>query len=318
MRSSLGLALIALLIASPAFGQDYQRLIGEAASLTQSQDYLKSVAAFEAAFTLDARHANDFYNGACAAALAGKPDLAFDWLQKASDLGWANPQHLQGDADLVSLHDLPRWPLIVAAMKQSRKALDSDIDKPLRTELRAVLDEDQKYRKQIESVEKTSGRDSSQMRDLWKTINQKDAENLAKVTTILDQRGWLGPDIVGSDGNSTLFLVIQHADLTTQEKYLPMMRAAVKEKKAQGSSLALLEDRVALGEGRHPTYGSQIGFNPATKKYYVLPLDDPDSVDARRATVSLPPLAEYVKHWDIIWDVAEYKKLLPGLEKLEN
>jgi len=50
------------------------------------------------------------------------------------------------------------------------------------------------------------------MRELWKTINQKDAENLARVTAILDQRGWLGPDIAGSDGNNALFLVIQHAD----------------------------------------------------------------------------------------------------------
>lgn len=318
MRTSLRFALAVLFVASSVFGQDYQHLIGQAASLTRSKDYPKSVEAFEAAFKLDAKHANDFYNGACAAALAGKPDLAFEWLQKASGLGWANPQHLQSDTDLNSLHDLPQWQPIVAAMKQARKALDANIDRPLRAELRAVLDEDQKYRKQIEGVEKTNGRDSPQMRDLWKVIQQKDAENLAKVTTTLDQRGWLGPDIVGSDGSSALFLVIQHADLKTQEKYLPMMRAAVKEKKAQGSSLALLEDRVALGEGRRQTYGSQIRFDEKTKKYCVSPLDDPAHVDARRAAVDLEPLAEYVKHWDIVWDPAEYEKLLPDLEKRER
>ncbi len=318
MRSSLCLALLALSLSAPVFAQDYPRLIGEATALTQGKDYQKSVAAFESAFKLDATHANDFYNGACAAALAGNPALAFDWLAKASELGWANPQHLQTDPDLISLHDLPRWQPVVAAMKQARKALDANIDKPLRAELRAVLDDDQKYRKQIDSVEKTNGRDSPQMHGLWKIIQQKDAENLAKVTAILDQRGWLGPDIVGNDGASALFLAIQHADLETQVKYLPLMRAAVKEKKAQGGSLALLEDRVALREGRRQIYGSQIGFNPKTKKYYVLPLDDPDAVDVRRASVGLQSLADYVKHWEIVWDANEYKKILPELEKIER
>jgi hypothetical protein len=64
----------------------------------------------------------------------------------------------------------------------------------------------------------------------------------------LDKYGWLGADVVGGQGNSTLFLVIQHSDQATQEKYLPMMREAVKNGKAQGSSLALLEDRAALGQ----------------------------------------------------------------------
>lgn len=181
-----------------------------------------------------------------------------------------------------------------------------------------MLDDDQKYRKQIEELEKTTGRDSPEMRALWKTIEEKDAENLAKVKAILDERGWLGPDVIGRDGASALFLVIQHSDPPTQRKYLPLMRAAVKAGKAEASNLALLEDRVALGEGRRQIYGSQISFDPKTKKYYVAPLDDPGKVDARRAAVGLPPLADYVKRWDIIWEVAEYERRLPELEKLEK
>jgi hypothetical protein len=200
---------------------------------------------------------------------------------------------------------------VVAGMQKNSEGLDAKIDKPLQAELRAMLEEDQKYRSQIDHVEKAYGGNSPQMRDLWKTIDQKDVENQAKVKAILDHRRWLGPDVVGNDGNSALFLVIQHADLKTQEKYLPMLREAVKEKKARGSQLA-------LREGRHQTYGSQLRSNPKTGKYYVRPLDDPDNVDSRRAAVGLQPLAQYVKHWNIAWDVAEYKKQLPELEKLEH
>ncbi len=192
------------------------------------------------------------------------------------------------------------------------------IDEPLRTELRAILQEDQKYRRQIDEVEKQSGRDSPAMKDLWKAASQADAENLAKVKAILDTRGWLGPEVVGADGNSALFLVIQHADIATQEKYLPMMRAAVNAKKARASDLALLEDRVALREGRRQIYGSQIRLDPQTGQYELSPLADPDTVDQRRASVGLPPLADYVKHWGLTWDANEYKKTQPPAEKAER
>ena len=49
-------------------------------------------------------------------------------------------------------------------------------------------------------------------------------------------------------------------------------------------------------------------------KYFVSPLIDPDNVDKRRASVGLGSLEEYVKNWDMIWDVEQYKKDLPILE----
>ena len=153
------------------------------------------------------------------------------------------------------------------------------------------------------------------MQSHWKIITEKDSLNLIKVKAILDKYGWLGPDEISDQGNSTLFLVIQHSDQLTQEKYLPLMREAVKNGKAKGSSLALLEDRVALGQGKRQIYGSQIGRNQETKNYFVLPLDDPENVDKRRAEVGLGLLAEYVKRWDIKWDVEQYKNDLPKIEE---
>ena len=93
------------------------------------------------------------------------------------------------------------------------------------------------------------------------------------------------------------------------------MREAVKKGNAMASSLALLEDRVAIGEGRMQIYGSQIGTKP-DNSHYVLPLEDPDHVDQRRAGVGLGPLAEYVKNWNIVWNVEQYKKDLPELKAL--
>jgi hypothetical protein len=48
-----------------------------------------------------------------------------------------------------------------------------------------------------------------------------------------------------------------------------------------------------------------IGGDPETQICYVLPLEDPDNVDLRRAEVGLPPLAEYVIQYQIKWDVEQ-------------
>lgn len=186
------------------------------------------------------------------------------------------------------------------------------------TKLDSVYNDDQKYRLQIDSIEKKFGWESKELKSLWKVIDKMDSINIVKVKALLDKYGWLGADSIGKRGNYTLFLVIQHGNLATQEKYLPMMREAFKNGKAKGSNLALMEDRVLLGKGKKQIYGSQIGMDNQTQLYYVSPLEDPDNVDKRRAEVGLEPLADYVKDWQIIWNVEQYKRDLPKFIEFEK
>jgi hypothetical protein len=183
-------------------------------------------------------------------------------------------------------------------------------------QLALIATEDQTYRAQLETVQSKYGGDSKEMQDLGKIMVEKDSINLIKVKAIIDKFGWLGPDVIGDDGNSTLFLVIQHSDIVTQEKYLPIMREAVKNGKAKASSLALLEDRVALRQGKNQIYGSQVVWDMKTNEYYVLPLEDPENVDVRRSQVGLPPLAVYLNYWQLKWDIDKYKRDLPKVKTL--
>ncbi|GCC50667.1 hypothetical protein SanaruYs_08850 [Chryseotalea sanaruensis] len=194
----------------------------------------------------------------------------------------------------------------------------STLNDSLITQLHLIREDDQKYRAQLESIQTNYGWESKEMKDLWKIIEKKDSLNLIKIEAILGKYGWLGSEIIGESGNSTLFLVIQHSDIETQVKYLPMMRDAVKNGKAKASSLALLEDRVALRLGNKQIYGSQVSWNMKTNEYYILPLDDPDNVDKRRAAVGLQPLGDYVSNWNLKWDIEQYKKDLPKIEALQK
>lgn len=298
--------------------KEYFDLIKIADSLYTSKEYKKSGEKYSEAFKANAwkGFSNDRYNAACSWALASVPDSAFFQLDRIATLmNYTNYGHISTDQDLVSLHADKRWNSLIEKIKQNKEKAEANLNKPLIEILDSIYLEDQTYRKQLDIVKKQYGRESNELKNLWKIIIEKDSINLIKVKSILDKYGWLGADVVGTQGNSTLFLVIQHSNLPTQEKYLPMMREAVKNGKAQGSSLALLEDRVALGQGKRQIYGSQIGRDNETQLSYVLPLEDPDNVDKRRASVGLGPLSEYISRWQIKWDVEQYKKDLTKLEE---
>lgn len=327
MKKSVLISFSLLLAATIAQGQQYSQSpfnkeygewIQKANALYDAHEYQKSGEAFSKAFASQGNKGTvaDRYNAACTWALAGNKDSAFSQLSRIANARYSSYNHLVIDPDLDGLHTDARWPEVAMRVKRNKDDQEEGSDKQLIAQLDTIMQTDQKYRMRIDAVAAAHGRDSKEMRDLWTTITLYDSLNLIKVTKIIDKYGWPGPEVAGNEGNQAVFLVIQHADIATQEKYLPMMRKAAKEKKAEPSSLALLEDRVALRQGKKQIYGSQIGGDG--KELWVSPLEDPDNVDKRRAEVGLGPLTEYVNHWNIKWDVNEYKKKLPEIEQKEK
>jgi hypothetical protein len=322
MKNLILIAIIGL-TSNLVFGQndmtEYKLFVSKADSLYRMKDYINSAQEYQKAFDSNEGKAfpNDRYNAACSFALSDNIEKAFYHLFYSAvhpNIKYSNYNHLTSDPDLTSLHNNILWEKLITEVKLNKEEIEKDFDKPLVAKLDTIFDEDQTYRRQISEIEEKYGRDSKEMKEHWKLISEKDSINLIKVTKILDERGWLGADVIGGKGNQTLFLVIQHSDLKTQEKYLPMMRDAVKKGNARASSLALLEDRVALGKGEKQVYGSQIGRDQETGDFYVLPLIDPDNVDKRRADVGLGLIQDYISNWGMTWDVEEYKKKLPEIE----
>lgn len=148
--------------------------------------------------------------------------------------------------------------ILVVTLSNAQSKLNDTLIK----QLDIISTDDQTDRVQLELTQYKYANDTVELKihlnAIFKVIRDKDSINQIKVTAILDKYGWLGPEIVGEDGNRTLFMVIQHAEQVIQEKYLPMMKDAVKNGKAKASSLALLEDRVALTQGNKQIYGSQV------------------------------------------------------------
>ena len=286
----------------------YTRLADEADSLYLAKQYREAAYTYTSAFEANRwmGYVPEIYGAAKAWAMVGNLDSAFRKLDRvityASHQDFKAYEDFPREAAFQSLHQDQRWAELV-------QRADEKYHNPLVLQLDTIFQEDQKYRLMLDSVFSKYGGDSPEAKALIQTIHRQDSVNLVKVKNIIDTYGWLGKEAVGQMGNVTLFLVIQHADSATQATYLPMMREAVAAGKAEANHLALLEDRVALKQGRKQIYGSQIGTDEETGKYFVRPLIDPDNVDKRRKEVKLPPLSEYVKQWGIEWSVDDQKRI---------
>ncbi|MFN5847855.1 MAG: DUF6624 domain-containing protein, partial [Chitinophagales bacterium] len=227
--------------------------VNKADSLYKIKNYTLSAEHYSKAFIVynNLGFPKHKYRAAKSWALGKNADSAFAYLnQLAFDNEFTDYESLNLDTSFKILHSDKRWKHMKDRVLINKSIKDKEFIKPLADRLDSVYEDDQKSRNEIEDIAKKFGWDSKEIQAQWQIINYKDALNLIKVRSILDKYGWLGSEVIGGKGNNALFLVIQHSDLAVQEKYLPMMREAVKKGNAMSSQLALLEDRVALGKGK--------------------------------------------------------------------
>ena len=123
----------------------------------------------------------------------------------------------------------------------------------------------------------------------WDVQRQIDADNLARIEAIIEARGWPGENVAGVEGARTVFLVVQHAPLETQERYLPLLETVVLAGEAEPWQLAMLTDRVLVRQGLPQRYGTQYRIDPETGEEVYEPIEDPEKLAERRAAIGLPP-----------------------------
>lgn len=316
MKLRLILICAGLFVFGFSYGQDkaeYSRLVDEAAELYKAQSFEKSAEIYETAFEQlgGKAYPNDRYNAACSYALAEKVESAFHhlfYLAENPGIKYRNLWHISTDTDLDILHTDSRWAELMVLVRANKAAYEVGLNRPLVAILDTVLQTDQRCRREYRAALSEYGPGSAEVKASVQKVLKTDSVNLIKVRQILDEYGWLGPETIGKPGSNALFLVIQHADLESQLKYLPMMRRAVGERKANGGALALLEDRTALRQGEKQVYGSQIGTDSEAGEKYVMPLIEPEQVNERRAAVGLSTIEEYVKKYGIDWNVKAHKR----------
>jgi len=158
----------------------------------------------------------------------------------------------------------------------------------VKKQLQLIHERDQKTRRGTDSVP---------------YIDFIDSTNRIFIEKLISKYGWLNKSFVGDEGNRTCFLVIQHADLATQEKYLPLMQASVELGESATYDLALLQDRVLMRQGKKQIYGSQVVRDESNGQWKFYPIENESYVNVRRAAVGLRPIEEDAAYFGIDYKV---------------
>lgn len=285
--------------------QSFDEYIAKASSSYDDKNHQESANAFKAAFEIKEGNFGQYYDAACSWALSGDTLYAIQYLALAAQKGWRNLKHLKTDKDLITLRTLSGWNDILTMVQKNLTVYEKDFNKPLQAELEKIYVRDQTLRQLYRDAEDKFGKDSDEMIYFWELMSEQDHANEEEVVNIIEEHGWVGTNLVGGQANMALWLVIQHAPIEIQEKYLPLLKESVLKGQSSGSHLALLVDRILMRNGKPQIYGSQITYDEDTGREKIYKIKDPEYVNQRRKEVGLGPIQDYVKRWGIVWTIEQ-------------
>jgi len=118
--------------------------------------------------------------------------------------------------------------------------------------------------------------------------------NLRILDSIYKMYGWLSSAQVGYKGSLVQFLIIQHDDLETQNKWLPVVRKAVDSCLLAPGNYALLIDRILVRSGKKQIFGTQSFFDYQKNKIVPYPIKKYKKVNKRRMEKGMNSLELYL------------------------
>ena len=291
-------ALAAQVAAPDSLADRYAAETTQADSLRAAGHYAEAAQRYADAFTfVRAPSSSALYAATRSAALAGEVGRAYGFLHRAIEAGWENTFHLGRDSDLDALRAYPGlWAEALAAVERTTaRRYGASHDAALAATLREVHRTDQGGRwRWRDTLRAHDGAVPDSVRvPFWDAQTVVDEANVALVDSVVAARGWPGRSTVGEEGALAAFLVVQHAPLDVQERYLPTLGASVAEGEADPWHLAYLTDRVLWRTDRAQRYGSQYRTDPETGERSYEPIEDTSQLNARRVAIGMEPLDDF-------------------------
>ena len=140
--------------------------------------------------------------------------------------------------------------------------------------------------------------------------DRADSLNRVAVDSLL-QNGW--PEGLSEQSNRTIWLIIDHAHVEYQERYLPLIEQQAVRGTISPSDYATLLDRVNVRRQRPQRYGTQTGYKQRDDEVFtfVYPIEDIDALDSLRLSVGLDSMHLYLRQ--VSETLGTEVKIDPGL-----
>ncbi len=176
--------------------------------------------------------------------------------------------------------------LIVTPLELGTGQPAEDAIPAIREQLRERVEKDQAVRDRATAKEATE-EDRAEMRAV-------DRDNTQWLRGKVAEFGWLDVARFGRKASDNAFLLVQHSgDRELMLGVIDKIEADVKNGELEGDAFCLLYDRLQGYLGKKQLYGSQL--SQLGNELVLLPIEDPDGVEARRKEFGMQPLSGYLK-----------------------
>ena len=161
------------------------------------------------------------------------------------------------------------------------------IDEELRRELLELVAKDMSTRDELAA-------DGSLFDGYHPRMEAVHRSNSARLSAIIDERGWPGLSLAGDDGEDAAWVIVQHSigEPAFQRRALALLKEAVARGEAPAWQVAYLEDRIRACEGRPQIYGTQYDWDESGEMSPHPRIQDAERVNERRRSVGLGTLEE--------------------------
>lgn len=269
--------------------------------LRSDGDIPGAIAEFEKAYAQNPRDQRTVYNLARALSINRQIDTCFRYLAIAVELEPSLDPLI--DPDLVTAREDKQWGAFEDALvaKLNARSPNAYKDVEYAKALWKLRAWDQAFFVEVGIAGRKIGMKSSVVEALWtfKFIVQR--RNQEELVRWLDRKGWPRIGAVGPEAAMAAFLVLMHSRDGLQKRYLADIKRVCEAGELPWERYAAIYDRSLFNENQPQKYGTHTRYNEQTKTEELYPLADESRVDQWRKELGLPPLAEYLKQFNITY-----------------
>ncbi|MBO0934820.1 DUF6624 domain-containing protein [Fibrella aquatilis] len=219
----------------------YKQAVEDALLSLKKSDYQACLNQYKRAFDLSQKSALSTLRAAVCAYQCGQTEQAYNFIQKAIALDWWVSEDVwKNKTEYPEVNSL-RVGALYAFFQQEldKQKIAVGLDPTLERELEQIFHADNQPRLHADTLAKQYGYNSPNVQPIYAEMRKADSINLIKIEHIFNKYGYPGRKLVGDKQSITAWLVIQHASLELQEKYLPIMEKAAATGELDKSSFAL-------------------------------------------------------------------------------
>lgn len=281
---------------------EYIKAVDTAFTYLQTGQCQFCLEVYARAFALSRHSPLSHFRAARCAQMCGDTAKARFYAGEAVRISWGTAGQVLRSHDFPELDSLRYSDLGKTTLARiETAAVEAGFNFKLSEELNMLREQDQKFRRSNDEYRSKYVQDSPEYQQFLSDWRRSDSLCLLRVEAIIQQFGYPGKTLVGGEMQDVAWLIIQHAPLEKQERYFPLIEAAVQKDELQKSCWAMLLDRIRMYRGQPQVYGSQVVRDEATGGWKFHEIEDESNVNKRRAEVGLGLLEEYAKRMGVDW-----------------